>query len=583
MSDSSPEPHDEDYKCVIKAQEWVRKGLDELFYNFQQSENYFRWTSDQKRRLIFTDDQKQDHSLFTLYGVHEIPSKLVNILRIGLDQSAAKTLGLSDFKSEAQDIDPTFEQFMDDCESKEAFETPEEESGIFIPGEFLASTSKLARVKQDIQTVTYQMNCLRILALKLQTTADTSLMKRLILDKTKEALSDEIANLTSMKSKFESIERKEAIVPGQCHINIESEENIDENITYYLITITKNSHKSGWTVRRRYSDFDLLHRKLKANYPIVSEFELPGKTIGIWNPRVRAEARSGRTKALEKYLQRLVDTSKTSESLEVHNFLSSNYILKSYDGAIRRTQKKLALKISQFRRKRSPQKNGIIRPDGEKNRNLVWMRKAPQSPAEETQSSAFMPIHNNHEYLSSDSQDSSDEDFLSVSSEESYLVTKLQQNNTYTLLDDDLAHSTSESLIITGICDIMIAVFDFRVKAQYLKRNLGKMLLAKLCGYEVEGYFANILRQAVKNENLANAVSYLSERNPFPEWLVEAEVSAKKSYELKKKLATVLTPSFSGIIGKQSSQAGIVAVYELLQSQTLLKHLIYSLIDSFQN
>ena len=120
-------------------------------------------------------------------------------------------------------------------------------------------------------------------------------------------LGEEIGTLSRQKAKLESQGQREALMPGQCFVTIHELEEpsvdpIAKHITYYMITVEQRHLMTGWTVKRRYSDFDALHQKLKEEFEIVNDFDLPGKTIGLW-PRPKAEMKAGRMKALEKYLQ----------------------------------------------------------------------------------------------------------------------------------------------------------------------------------------------------------------------------------------------------------------------------------------
>jgi PX domain len=181
----------------------------------------------------------------------------------------------------------------------------EDDAESIAPGELLATTSKLSHINEQLSTLLAQIDAVDLLLWHLANNPRTE-VHNLILEQTKESLRQDIGELTRKKAKYESHEQREAIVPGQCTISIEAEHESHEigekPITFYTIVILRNETKVSWTVSRRYSDFDSLHLKLKKLFPVVQDFELPGKTLGGLWPRAKSD-QAGRAKALEKYLQ----------------------------------------------------------------------------------------------------------------------------------------------------------------------------------------------------------------------------------------------------------------------------------------
>lgn len=193
----------------------------------------------------------------------------------------------------------------------------DEESDLHAPGELLVNTTKLQQLKEEIDKVLLQIDSINILTMYLhnenESFANNSIpaVETYILEQTKEILRQEAGDLTQQKAKYQSQEQKDAIVPGECTIKIEAafDDTVrrlpnepEKRVTFYLIRIDKDVDMSGWTVRRRYSDFHALHKRLKEKFPFVSEFELPGKTLGLW-PRGKRGLKTERMKSLETYLQ----------------------------------------------------------------------------------------------------------------------------------------------------------------------------------------------------------------------------------------------------------------------------------------
>ncbi|KAJ3042366.1 Sorting nexin-14 [Rhizophlyctis rosea] len=243
---------------------------------------------------------------------------------------------------------------------KESFLDDGEDSS-HAPGELLTTTTKLQQLKEEIDKVMLEIECLNTLnsfivqsssgaGAQQQTTTtvfQTQVMTHII-DQTKELLRQEVGDLTRQKAKLHSQETKDAIIPGQCTVKIEAAfddivkrkdptSGEGKKVTFYLIRIEREDTgsvgvsssgngggggASGWTVRRRYSDFWALHRKLRERWGVVQEFELPGKGVGVWMKGKR-EVKFARIKSLERYLQRLMDNPQICQSEELRTFLSS--------------------------------------------------------------------------------------------------------------------------------------------------------------------------------------------------------------------------------------------------------------------
>ncbi|KAJ3056478.1 Intermediate filament protein [Rhizophlyctis rosea] len=407
----------QDYKCVLVAQDMVYRELQDDFADFQHSESYFRWTSEEeKKKLTEADDassgsgtvggslsepynvvqnrrsvdvmsRKSEEGVLASgnasfsaefgeggkggegFEVEVVQSTLLKLLLKEVENVAVRITGVKVIKAQSRaatsptkswfsrresDLDspmtPAFSftiaavdgsevmtpdelsinQFATDTEEihsarKDSF--LDDESEYHAPGELLTTTTKLQQLKEEIDKVLLQIDCINLLNTFVQNERETAerndksngstnylaTVITHIFDQTKELLRQEVGDLTRQKAKYQSQEVKDAIVPGQCTVKIEAAfDDIvrrkdptsveGKKVTFYLIRIDKDLDMSGWTVRRRYSDFHALHRKLSQRFPVVQEFELPGKSLGIW-PKGKKDLKYARMKSLEKYLQ----------------------------------------------------------------------------------------------------------------------------------------------------------------------------------------------------------------------------------------------------------------------------------------
>lgn len=420
----------------------------------------------------------------------------------------------------------------------------QDESNDMNPGELLATTSKLVRIKEDINTCFAQLDAVDLLSWNLGNNPRTEIHTYL-LEKTKELICNEIGELVKRKAKYESHEQREAIVPGQCNITIEEEherhDSSEKSVTFYNIFIVKTeSRPITWSVVRRYSDFNSLHSFLKRSFPFIQEFELPGKNLGALWPRAKTD-QALRAKLLEKYLQRLVDNPETCQSVLLRNFLSSNFnsseskrsklfrlnergrAIKNIDHSIKRQiakislipkiknqlSKDMKLQVKEFwdekkknwrqRKNRSsmdvPEIDPIDIKIEDMNPDLNLAYESSEHLGEDREDESLERLQFDEPYISDYSVNSVD-DALSWSSssdlddedkevEEAGKSCNKSVENTY---DFGPSLAITENPILTAIVELLLQLFDFREKSAYLRRTAAIMFLRKFSDRNLEMY-----------------------------------------------------------------------------------------------
>jgi sorting nexin-25 len=186
-------------------------------------------------------------------------------------------------------------------------------------GEFVVNSSKIQEINHENNKLLCQLDILNIITGKL--TAEkrsgevfgSHVFQSSLIEGTKEQLKQEIGEIAKQRAKLLSQEMRDAILPGQCQVTIEEESDEgrmlqntasgDKRRQMYILKIERIQDLSGWVVRRTYNDFYALHRKLRDKYPIVNEFDLPGKSLNIWPNRTKGDTGNMKQQALEKYLQ----------------------------------------------------------------------------------------------------------------------------------------------------------------------------------------------------------------------------------------------------------------------------------------
>ncbi|RKO93418.1 hypothetical protein BDK51DRAFT_45607 [Blyttiomyces helicus] len=390
---------------------------------------------------------------------------------------------------------------------------------LHAPGELLVNATKLQQLRDEMDRVMQQIDCLSGLAALVPPDARVELC---VLDQTKDLLREEIGALTRQRARYLSQEQKDAITPGQCTVRIESAvedfvgregDGAGKIVTFYLLQIDKEADMSGWSVRRRYSDFHALHRRLKDKFPVVTDFELPGKTLGLW-PRGKQDLKQARMKSLEKYLQRLMDDSNVCQSDELRTFLSSSYDATRRTGipdpdrpdeptTIQRTSQRIARLMGQSRGRR-----GSIQ-------NLATVPPAPQ-PAVQAPSNARgarrpdpsrRPVSMAETPPAPDavSDASSDEDWGDSSDDGRDA-------------DDSGALPATVSPLAEPLCALMMELYEFKDQSFWLRRNAAVMILKQCFGGQesLDSQITAKLRSHVKTETLLARLEAIRERIARP-------------------------------------------------------------------
>ena len=332
----------DDYLCVLNAQGFFIDELEDLFTEFTHSESFFKWNGEYSRVRIV---QSQPYQYASNFEVFE-GSAMINGMENELTEACMKLTGQSrDIKDEESDVEHHTQSLIITLDSlfdgnmmtagpvgpvtPVALKDDDDDEEIHAPGEMF-DNSKLSLVQESLERYYLELDVVNLLLSKCNSPSQDPLlqMQDQILIQTKLQLSIEIADLVRQKAKFERQNEKEteALMPGQCFVTIQEvvpSMDVGKIVTYFLVQIEQRNLNTGWAVKRRYSDFDSLHRRLRQKFPIVDDFDFPAKSAVLW-ARVRSDTKS-RAKGLEKYLQRVIDSKDISKSDHLKNFLSSSF------------------------------------------------------------------------------------------------------------------------------------------------------------------------------------------------------------------------------------------------------------------
>ena len=319
-------------RSILKTKTIAYDHLELNFNSFLESELYFKLVSEnlvaEKTQKYIPLEMDSTHQL-DKDPKEESNSSILAILMMELSKDSSRLIGSHKIKTEnEQNVENTLFISVDDVldvdlianinesEPLQDLESKKQDES-FAPGEILKSSTKLQQIKQDISCLGIQIDIINSLFGKLGQMESMSpsahhILKIYIIEQTLSLLKQEMNELTRQKVKYETQEQKDAITPGTCTIYIHqtledyitNEYKEQEKVTFYDISVKKESGNQNWHVKRRYNDFYALHKKLKEKFPVVNEFDLPAKTLGgLWSKLGKEELKRERRLALERYLQ----------------------------------------------------------------------------------------------------------------------------------------------------------------------------------------------------------------------------------------------------------------------------------------
>lgn len=174
---------------------------------------------------------------------------------------------------------------------------------IAAPGD-LQLPAEIARLAAAIDKLSGQEAVVGAMIRKAELTGRASELKILI--KSRDSLRRELRALSFQKGQYELQESENKLTPGRTIINISGTtvgQAGGQNFQLYLVEVRPSSDTasgSGWLVTKRYSEFATLQADLKDSYPVVRQFDFPGKRlVTSYNQQFIEQRRLG----LERWLR----------------------------------------------------------------------------------------------------------------------------------------------------------------------------------------------------------------------------------------------------------------------------------------
>lgn len=393
----------------------------------------------------------------------------------------------------------------------------------------LKLTEEIGKLTDDINRLTEQQNIVISLIKKAEITKNLSELK--ILRNSKVSLEKEINNKELQKQQY-IVQENDNSLFGRSRVSCQSyiigNENGKEFILY-IIEVQRfsnddpSNNTAGWIIARRFSQFYKLHEYLKNRYPKVANLKFPRKTMFKLHQRQIIEQRRI---ALEEYLKEVIQIPEVCSDKAFRSFLSSEtFNLRKNQGFDDNltTKKELITKIF----------NGFKKTESTES-------KAP-----------------NNENLKE--------------------------------MEKELKSFDEKELFIKPVIDILITIFKLKNSKNWLRGRALIVILQQIFGTTIERKLYDQIKQLTQEEKLLD-ILILLKNIIFPNGKFKDPPIIRSNYEkatTKEEssifLNNFMDETFTTIFGTSNTRFANGLIFNVLQNDFLLKHLIFEIFDELIN
>lgn len=321
-----------------------------------------------------------------------------------------------------------------------------------------------------------------------------------------------------------------------------------------------------WAVARRYSEFHDLHHKLRARYPSVRHLEFPRRRIVI---KLQKDFLQKRRKALESYLQNLLQLPEVCRSRDLRAFLSQRAII-THDET---------------------------RPEGDETKDLVTRIYNSVTDGMDD----FLANFGVLDQLSIAGQNLISAATTTTATTPTTTTDQQQQTSTQpetpilATSEDAVTAAEAEAELnafedrelepfIKPICDLFLEAFELNKGNNWLRGRAVVVVLHQLLGGTIERKVREGARTLVQDESLLRYIN-IARDTMWPDGVLRQATVRTPSQRLKSHteasvmLATLVPDLAGNVVGRANAQAASRRIFAMLNNQRLNTHLVYKVLD----
>ncbi|KXT02562.1 hypothetical protein AC578_10649 [Pseudocercospora eumusae] len=445
----------------------------------------------------------------------------------------------------------------DEREDSNGPETDEDQIQEAAPGD-LGLAEAIDVLNAEIERLSAQRNVLDSLSAKAELTNNQAELR--ILRKSEQSLQREIKRKEMQKQQY-VVQESDNSLFGRTALSIKSvlvgREEDGHEYAMYVIEVRRQAGDqlpaATWSVTRRYSQFHELHKRLKARFPAVKDYDFPRRQTLF---TLQKDFLQKRRATLERYLRSLLLVPAICRSRELRAFLSQSAIASNGTNGSQVDAKDFVTRIYNSVSDGMEEFLGNIPV-------LDQLSVAGQNliSAATSQISGASPV---------DSLDPATQDPNTAAEAEAELA----------------AYETKEvEPFVKPIADLFLETFELSKGNSWLRGRTVVVVLHQLLGGTIERKVKDAANSALEDAKLASYVEMLKTimwpdgkmRPPAVPRTAADKARTRKEAGI---LLGALVPDLAGsVVGKTNARAASRKIVSMLNNPRLNTHLVFTLID----
>ena len=427
------------------------------------------------------------------------------------------------------------------------------------PGD-LGLSEAISALTVDIDRLASQESVVDALTKKAKLTNNNSELR--ILGKSKSSLQREIRRKELQRQQY-VVQESDSSLYGRARVEIKSvmvgREGDGQEFAFYMIEVSRNAGEhmpaASWVVARRYSEFHVLHQRLRRLYPATRHLTFPRRRLVM---KMQTDFLQRRRVLLEEYLQSLLRMPAVCTSRALRAFLSQRPIMARDDVSPREERSDLISKIYSSVTDGMDEFLGnlpILEQLSFASQNIV-------SAAANQHRGAAIPI--------------------STGTGRAIGIAPSQEAQAELEAFDD----QNVVPLVKPVCDLFLEVFELNQSANWLRGRTLVLVLQQLLGGTIERKIREAFHLLVSDDNMLKHLALV--KSFFWPGGESFQVRQNQRTDVEKRgsraeasitLATLLPEVAGGAVGRANAQAAGRRIFAAMNNSRLNTHLAFRVLD----
>ena len=425
------------------------------------------------------------------------------------------------------------------------------------PGD-LGLSEAIATLTVDIERLHAQESVVDALTRKAELTNNHSELR--VLSKSRSSLQREVRRKELQKQQYVAQESDSSLY-RRANVDIKSvmvgRDGDGQEFAFYMVEVSRNAGEhmpaASWVIARRYSEFLMLHQRLRRMYPAVRTITFPRRRLVM---KLQTDFLQRRRMQLEEYLRNLLQLPAVCTSRALRAFLSQRPITTKDDTGSREEREDLVSRIYSSVTDGMDEFLGTL-------------------PAFDQLSIAGHSLVSIAASQINDARLASDQDAeqpVEYAPQEAQAEIEAYESQTF-------------QPFVKPICDLFLEVFGLNQSANWLRGRTLVIVLQQLLGSTIERKVREVSKALTSDDALLGYVASLKDIM-WPNGSFQLQRRERTAAEKKKArteasivLATLLPELAGGVVGRANAQGAGRRIFAAVNNSRLNTHLAFQLLD----